>query len=171
MIWNIRPKTIALRAKRPLVTSGNRRCHARRQLLLPSTNLHGDMVPSSVSVVLPDHDRNRPHSNLHDAARLAANLGTKQYSACMMDDMLVEIDTRTLKVARYFIVTRGSDGHEWRAQTKAADSMASCRMKTWRSGWNRLNPATLRVRPPGLNLRRWFDFMACKCRARLSKLT
>jgi DNA-binding beta-propeller fold protein YncE len=32
--------------------------------------------------------------------------GTKQYSACMMNDMLVEIDTRSLKATRHFIVTK-----------------------------------------------------------------
>jgi DNA-binding beta-propeller fold protein YncE len=35
--------------------------------------------------------------------------GTKQYSACMMDDTLVEIDTRTLKVARHFIATKNKE--------------------------------------------------------------
>jgi DNA-binding beta-propeller fold protein YncE len=35
--------------------------------------------------------------------------GTKQYSACMTDDMLVEIDTRTLKAVRHFIVTKGGE--------------------------------------------------------------
>src|SRR5262249_3294787 len=35
--------------------------------------------------------------------------GTKQYSACMMDDTLVEIDTRALKVSRHFIVTKGKE--------------------------------------------------------------
>jgi DNA-binding beta-propeller fold protein YncE len=35
--------------------------------------------------------------------------GTKQYSACMMDDQLVEIDTRTFGVARRFNV--GSETH------------------------------------------------------------
>jgi DNA-binding beta-propeller fold protein YncE len=35
--------------------------------------------------------------------------GTKQYSACMMNDMLVEIDTRTLKVSRHFIVTKNKE--------------------------------------------------------------
>jgi DNA-binding beta-propeller fold protein YncE len=35
--------------------------------------------------------------------------GTKQYSACMMDDMLVEIDTGTFKVSRHFVVTRGRE--------------------------------------------------------------
>jgi len=32
--------------------------------------------------------------------------GTKQYSACMMDDTLVEIDTRALKVSRKFSLTK-----------------------------------------------------------------
>jgi len=35
--------------------------------------------------------------------------GTKQYSACMMDDMLVEIDTHTLKVSRHFILTKNQE--------------------------------------------------------------
>jgi WD40 repeat protein len=35
--------------------------------------------------------------------------GTKQYSACMMDDMLVEIDTRALKATRHFVVTKGKE--------------------------------------------------------------
>jgi DNA-binding beta-propeller fold protein YncE len=35
--------------------------------------------------------------------------GTKQYSACMMDDTLVEIDTATLKATRYFVVTKGAE--------------------------------------------------------------
>jgi DNA-binding beta-propeller fold protein YncE len=35
--------------------------------------------------------------------------GTKQYSACMMDDQLVEIDTRTFGVARRFSVDKGQE--------------------------------------------------------------
>jgi len=35
--------------------------------------------------------------------------GTKHYSACMMDDMLVEIDTQTLKVSRHFLLTKGHE--------------------------------------------------------------
>ena len=38
--------------------------------------------------------------------------GTKHYSACMMDDQLVEIDTRTLAVSRHFRVTRGQEHGE-----------------------------------------------------------
>ena len=60
-------------------------------------NLHGEMVPSSVSVVSTDpmievariQTCTMPHGSRLNAA------GTKHYSACMMDDMLVEIDTRS----------------------------------------------------------------------------
>ena len=37
--------------------------------------------------------------------------GTKQYSACMMNDMLVEIDTRTFKVTRQFVVSKDQSTH------------------------------------------------------------
>jgi len=38
--------------------------------------------------------------------------GTKHYSACMMDDLLVEIDTATLRASRYFVLTKGAEkGH------------------------------------------------------------
>ena len=35
--------------------------------------------------------------------------GTKHYSACMMDEELVEIDTRTLKPSRHFFLTKGKE--------------------------------------------------------------
>ncbi len=39
--------------------------------------------------------------------------GTRHYSACMMDDTLVEIDTSTLKVSRHFRLTPGAEtGHQ-----------------------------------------------------------
>lgn len=74
-------------------------------------NLHGDMVPSSVSVVATEPMLEiarittcaMPHGS-----RLNPG-GTKHYSACMMDDMLVEIDTQTLKVSRHFLLTRGRE--------------------------------------------------------------
>jgi DNA-binding beta-propeller fold protein YncE len=72
-------------------------------------NLHGDMVPSSVSVVETDQ--------LLEVARIETCTmphgsrvnpqGTKQYSACMMDDEVVEIDTRTFAVARRLHVGTG----------------------------------------------------------------
>jgi DNA-binding beta-propeller fold protein YncE len=74
-------------------------------------NLHGDMVPSAVSVVstgemveiarlttctMPHGSRTNPQ-------------GTRHYSTCMMDEMLVEIDTRQLQVARHFMLSRGRE--------------------------------------------------------------
>jgi DNA-binding beta-propeller fold protein YncE len=80
-------------------------------LFVVNFNLHGDMVPSSVSVVstqtMTEIARIQTCTMPH-GSRLNAQ-GTKQYSACMMDEMLVEIDTRTLKAARHFIVTKGHE--------------------------------------------------------------
>ena len=80
-------------------------------LYVVNFNLHGDMVPSSVSVVLTDEMQEiariptctMPHGSRFNPA------GTKHYSACMMDDMLVEIDTSTLKASRHFILTKGKE--------------------------------------------------------------
>jgi DNA-binding beta-propeller fold protein YncE len=80
-------------------------------LFVVNFNLHGDMVPSSVSVVsteLMQEIKRIPTCTMPHGSRLNPQ-GTKQYSACMMDDMLVEIDTHTLKVARYFVVTKGKE--------------------------------------------------------------
>jgi hypothetical protein len=75
-------------------------------------NLHGDMVPSSVSVVyvptLTEVARivtcTMPHGS-----RVSPD-GRFQYSGCMMDDQLVEIDTRTLEVSRRFSLKRVTEG-------------------------------------------------------------
>jgi DNA-binding beta-propeller fold protein YncE len=74
-------------------------------------NLHGEMVPSSVSVVSTDEmveiaritTCTMPHGSRVNAQ------GTHQYSACMMDDMLAEIDTRTLEVSRHFVLRKGAE--------------------------------------------------------------
>ena len=74
-------------------------------------NLHGDMVPSSVSIVAAGEmlevarvqTCTMPHGSRFNPQ------GTKHYSACMMDDMLVEIDTHTLKVSRHFLLTQGKE--------------------------------------------------------------
>lgn len=74
-------------------------------------NLHGEMLPSSVSVVetgemvevarittctMPHGSRLSPDGSLH-------------YSACMMDDVAVEIDTEEFRVARHFMLKAGSE--------------------------------------------------------------
>ena len=75
-------------------------------------NLHGDMVPSSISVVytpsMMEVDRivtcTMPHGSRIDPS------GSFHYSSCMMDDQLVEIDTRTFQVSRRFSVAVGREG-------------------------------------------------------------
>jgi DNA-binding beta-propeller fold protein YncE len=80
-------------------------------LFVVNFNLHGDMVPSSVSVVstktMTEIARIQTCTMPH-GSRLNPQ-GTKQYSACMMDDTLVEIDTRSLKVTRHFVVTKSKE--------------------------------------------------------------
>jgi DNA-binding beta-propeller fold protein YncE len=74
-------------------------------------NLHGDMVPSSVSVVATDQMlevKRIPTCIMPHGSRFNPQ-GTKHYSACMMNDMLVEIDTGTFKVARHFLLTKGKE--------------------------------------------------------------
>jgi DNA-binding beta-propeller fold protein YncE len=74
-------------------------------------NLHGDMVTSSVSVVETGEMvevARIPTCTMPHGSRLNA-AGTRHYSACMMDETLVEIDTRTFAVARHFFLTRGKE--------------------------------------------------------------
>jgi DNA-binding beta-propeller fold protein YncE len=79
---------------------------------LVNFNLHGEMVPSSVSVVYTPTNTEvartttctMPHGSRIDPS------GTWQYSTCMMDDQLVEIDTRTYEVARRFSLAKGKEG-------------------------------------------------------------
>src|SRR6266511_2637299 len=80
-------------------------------LFVVNFNLHGDMVPSSVSVVAtePMLELARIQTCAMPHGSRLNPQGTKHYSACMMDDMLVEIDARTLKVARHFLLTKGSE--------------------------------------------------------------
>jgi DNA-binding beta-propeller fold protein YncE len=78
-------------------------------LYVVNFNLHGDMVPSSVSVVAtgPMLEVKRIQTcTMPHGSRLTAT-GGRQYSACMMDDMLVEIDANTLAVSRHFLLTKG----------------------------------------------------------------
>ncbi|MDZ7631737.1 MAG: hypothetical protein U5K74_10430 [Gemmatimonadaceae bacterium] len=75
-------------------------------------NLHGEMVPSSISVVYTPtltevaqvETCTMPHGS-----RIVAD-GTMHYSGCMMDDQLVEIDTRSFAVARRFSLAKGKEG-------------------------------------------------------------
>jgi DNA-binding beta-propeller fold protein YncE len=74
-------------------------------------NLHGEMESSDVSVVaaaeLVEIARIKTCTMPH-GSRLTAD-GSRHYSACMMDDVLVEIDTRKLEVARHFMLGKGGE--------------------------------------------------------------
>jgi DNA-binding beta-propeller fold protein YncE len=74
-------------------------------------NLYGDMVPSSVSVVYTDQMlevRRIPTCVMPHGSRLSPD-GSRQYSACMMDDELVEIDAGKLAVSRRFMLRKGEE--------------------------------------------------------------
>ena len=80
-------------------------------LYVVNFNLHGDMVPSSVSVV--------DTAQMLEVARIPTCVmphgsrvtrdGKKQYSACMMDDLLVEVDAERMKLARTFRLSAGKE--------------------------------------------------------------
>lgn len=80
-------------------------------LFVANFNLHGDAVPSSVSVV----DTNQmmelariPTCIMPHGSRVTRD-GSRQYSACMMDDLLVEVDTEKMKVSRTFRLSQGME--------------------------------------------------------------
>jgi DNA-binding beta-propeller fold protein YncE len=90
-------------------------------------NLYGEMVPSSVSIVATDEmvevarvtTCTMPHGSRINVQ------GTKQYSACMMDDMVAEIDTRTFGVSRHFVVSKGKEQGMQGAPVRGSASLAS----------------------------------------------
>jgi DNA-binding beta-propeller fold protein YncE len=74
-------------------------------------NLYGEMVPSSVSVVYTDQMlevRRIPTCVMPHGSRLSPD-GSRQYSACMMNDELVEIDASKLAVSRHFFLRQGEE--------------------------------------------------------------
>jgi DNA-binding beta-propeller fold protein YncE len=90
-------------------------------------NVHGEMVPSSVSIVATDEmievarvtTCTMPHGSRINVQ------GTKQYSACMMDDEAVEIDTRGFGVTRHFMLTKGKEMGMQGAPTLRGSSSAT----------------------------------------------
>lgn len=75
-------------------------------------NLHGEQVPSSVSVIYTPTSTEverietctMPHGSRVDPS------GARQYSTCMMDDQLVEIDTRAFELSRRFGLAKDHEG-------------------------------------------------------------
>ncbi|HXZ14338.1 MAG TPA: YncE family protein [Candidatus Sulfotelmatobacter sp.] len=80
-------------------------------IYVANANFHGDMVPSSISVVATSamaEVKRITTCTMPHGSRLNPQ-GTKHYSACMMDDMLAEIDTHTFEVSRHFVLTAGKE--------------------------------------------------------------
>ena len=74
-------------------------------------NLYGDMITSSVSVVYGPQMvevARIPTCVMPHGSRLNPQ-GTRHYSACMMNDALVEIDARTMALSRHFMLTKGQE--------------------------------------------------------------
>jgi DNA-binding beta-propeller fold protein YncE len=80
-------------------------------LYVVNFNLHGDMAPSSVSIVATElmlEVARVPTCIMPHGSRINPQ-GTRHYSACMMDDTLVELDTSTFQISRHFTLTRGKE--------------------------------------------------------------
>ncbi len=80
-------------------------------VLVVNANFHGDPVRSAVSVVSTDplvELKRIPTCLMPHGSRLNPQ-GTRHYSACMMEDLLVEIDARTFSVTRQFRLTAGHE--------------------------------------------------------------
>ncbi len=104
-------------------------------IYVANANFHGDMVPSSISVVATEpmiEIKRITTCTMPHGSRLNPQ-GTKHYSVCMMDDMLAEIDTATLVVSRHFMLTAGKEmGMQGPAEFHAgAHTMAATCVPTW----------------------------------------
>lgn len=103
-------------------------------------NLHGDMVPSSVSIVSTEAmlEVARPTTcTMPHGSRVGAG-GARHYSVCMMDDTVIEIDAASLGVARHFVLAAGREhgmagaprGGEHAGHATGAAAPATC-SPTW----------------------------------------
>jgi DNA-binding beta-propeller fold protein YncE len=102
-------------------------------LYVANANFHGDMVPSSISVVATGamlEVKRITTCTMPHGSRLSPD-GTRHYSACMMDDMLAEIDTQKFAVSRYFMLSVGKEmGMQGAPQSQMKMGDLSC-VPTW----------------------------------------
>jgi DNA-binding beta-propeller fold protein YncE len=99
-------------------------------LYVVNFNLHGDPVPSTVSVVHTGEMleiARIPTCRMPHGSRFNPQ-GTRHYSVCMMDDTLVEIDTATLRVSRQLRL--GAGAHSMEGHGAAASPPGTC-SPTW----------------------------------------
>ena len=81
-------------------------------LVAANFNLHGDMVPSDLSVVYTPTmtELSRVVTCLMPHGSRVSFSGAHHYSACMHSDQLVEFDLATLEVSRRFSLAPGREG-------------------------------------------------------------
>jgi len=81
-------------------------------LMAVNFNLHGDMVPSDVSVVYTPEmiEVARVKTCLMPHGSRVRADGTRQYSACMHSERLVEIDVESFEVSAQFDLSPGHEG-------------------------------------------------------------
>ena len=127
-------------------------------------NLHGEHVPSTVSVVYtPDlveveqvETCTMPHG-----ARMAPD-GLFLYSNCMMDEQVVEIDTRTFQVARRFSVAPGREGPFDPGDGAGAMARGMSGMAGGAVAGSPCSPTWVQPSPDGLSL-----YVACNAGSRI----
>ena len=99
-------------------------------LYVVNFNLHGDHVPSTVSVVEPETmtEVTQIETGVMPHGSRIAPGGRRHYSVAMMSGELFEIDTQTMAVSRRLATgageTSGAHGHHARAMAEASDSAA-----------------------------------------------
>ena len=111
-------------------------------------NLHGDPVPSSVSVVETGsmaEIRKVTTCAMPHGSRLAPD-ARRHYSVCMMDDQLVEIDTRKLSVSRRLYLAPGAERALPPETTESADVVGS---RPGAAGALRCGPTWVQPAPDG----------------------
>ncbi len=81
-------------------------------LMAVNFNLHGDMVPSDVSVVYTPEmiEIARVQTCLMPHGSRVRADGTRQYSACMHSERLVEIDVESFEISAQFDLSPGREG-------------------------------------------------------------
>jgi DNA-binding beta-propeller fold protein YncE len=99
-------------------------------VVVANFNLHGAHVPSTISTVYaPDllEVAQTTTCVMPHGVRIGPD-GRAAYSACMMDDRIVELDPRTYRVLRAFDVTPGREGP---ADPSTRTAMAQACSPTW----------------------------------------
>lgn len=95
-------------------------------LFVVNFNLHGDVVPSTISVVETDSMIELARITtcaMPHGSRLTAD-GARHYSVCTRDEQLVEVDARALKVRRRLYLTPGHERELEPDVTEAAKAQA-----------------------------------------------